>query len=1028
MDQHIEPTDALRDLVPFLDAIDSNAFLSRIDTQNVLGSFYVFDVPSVAVPKDVDDLQPFIERHYRSVLSAAHHAGWSVLTAIVGSEFGVSVSLGFRRNEVVESESNPHYVFNRLLRGSLSGLNARLDLNNPKTAKAFFAEKYLSHGGVIAGVPTLRIDDERQYVSLPAVVRAMQGESYVLMLISNPVPERKLFGQMDAVGRMRDECHKMARRTVQRGKGGSESNSETLSATSSLSMGESKTIMIQKRVASISANYTRATSRQETIAQGRAEAVTTESNWSESLSAEEQDSVWLELERLCEYHWKRFGKAINVGAWETSITFATMTKQGRDILAGVLVGELAKPSTVWIPPRAYYENLTDMCPILLPRRDDVSTVFPSSFASYLTSEEVAALSAPPAENLPGYEVRRVPVLSLTDVSRDGAGNRARLGTVCEQGQPLKGVHVHLGPEDLVKHVFVCGLTGSGKTTTVKEMLAKADVPFLVLESAKRDYRKLIGCPDLEDRLRVFTLGDMSIAPLRLNPFHILPGIQAGVHIDYLKAIFNASFSLYGPMPYIVEQCLHNVYAKRGWDLTSGVHPQLVDMQSYQDAEARCYFPTVLDLADEVDSYVRFKLGYRGEISDNIRTAIVTRLRSLAVGAKGLLFNSSETIDMKDLLGNPTVLEFEALSDDDDKAFALGLLLTLISEYRQVNDANRDLQQDRSSALQHVLVIEEAHRLLKNVARERQTDQLGNPRGKAVDFFANVVSEMRSMGQGVVVVDQIPSKLVPDVIKNTNAKLVHRLVARDDQALLASTVGLEDHESRHFAALETGRAIYAKEGMQRPIEILVRNSVPSTRVADETVRVKMRVHVDDEVVTMAIRSALGRYGDAVAVRLLCTLACGEKSDAAGDVGRAIAEVGRLLLQRDHRHSESSIKKYLAIRIVELLANGVFCLAIGKTRRVTEIVQSAMDGDGKGEQGFRQRLAEGWDQDACEGVVQRVRELALDRVLRAGMSMDDADALRRIVTSYFVRDLWGVRQTITNQIKARLGGTGWNRRSM
>ena len=98
--------------------------------------------------------------------------------------------------------------------------------------------------------------------------------------------------------------------------------------------------------------------------------------------------------------------------------------------------------------------------------------------------------------------------------------------------------------------FVCGLTGAGKTTTVKEILAASDVPFLVLESAKRDYRQLLGCPSLEKQLRIYTPGDTTIAPLRLNPFHIMYGVQAGVHIDYLKAIFNASFSLYGPMPYI----------------------------------------------------------------------------------------------------------------------------------------------------------------------------------------------------------------------------------------------------------------------------------------------------------------------------------------------------------------------------------------------------------------------------------------------------------------------------------------------
>ena len=550
---------------------------------------------------------------------------------------------------------------------------------------------------------------------------------------------------------------------------------------------------------------------------------------------------------------------------------------------------------------------------------------------------------------------------------------------------------------------------------------------------KRDYRKLLGCPSLESRLRIFTPGDTSIAPLRLNPFHILPGVQAGVHIDYLKAIFNASFSLYGPMPYIVEQCLHNVYLKRGWDLTAGNHPQLLDsdglpdMQRYGEEEARCYFPTLLDLRDEVDSYVRSRLDYRGELSDNIRTAIITRLDSLAVGAKGLLFNSSEPLDVQALLADPTVLELEALSDDDDKAFVVGLLLTLISEYRQVNDPSRNPWAPRSdSALSHVLVIEEAHRLLKNVVQERQTEQLGNPRGKAVEFFANVISEMRSMGQGVVVVEQIPSKLLPDVIKNTNAKIVHRLVSRDDQALLASTLGLEEQESLYLTSLQAGHAICAKEGMQRPIEVKINQTVPSRKVSDDRVHGGMAVDVDDEAGVMAIRSVLGRDGDSLAVRLLCTLACDEPSDAAAHAGKAIAQVTTLLRQCDHRYSESSIKRYLTIRIVELLANGEFHLADGKVRGVIPMVERIMDGDEKAGRDFRQRLAEGWKTaDARDGGIHRIRDLAFDRALRAKISVDDTEAVSRIVASYFIRDLWGVRHEITSQITARLGGAAWNR---
>ena len=1027
---------ALRDLLPFraVDAVnDSDTFLSHVEATPVdlLRRFYVLDVSSVAVPEGVDDIQHFIEQRYRSVLSAAHGAGWTVLTAIVGSESGISISLGFMTKDGTR-EDDP-YVFERRLRGLLPGLDAQLD--GERDAGTLLTGEDYRYGGLIAGIPTLKIDDERQYFNLPAVLRGMYGEKYALMLLSRPVPNDDLGEQLQAVWKVRDEYHKAARRMHQHRRGESISRSEGTNETDASSVSTTTHRNLVRRGWSFVAGGKHSDSTQTTKTTGRTTSTASERNWSKSLSWEEQHSDLLEIERIADHYCNRLLKAFSIGAWETSITFATATIPGRDILAGVLLGELAKPSTAEIPPpRAYSAELTDDRPILLPKRDDVSAVFPSIFASYLTSEELAALSAPPSENLPGYEVRQSPALSLTDVCSTAPNEEAFLGDVCDYGRPLEGVQVRLGAEDLAKHLFVCGLTGSGKTTTVKEILANVDVPFLVLESAKRDYRKLLGCPSLKGRLRVYTLGDTSIAPLRLNPFHILPSVQAGVHIDYLKAIFNASFSLYGPMPYIVEQCLHEIYRKRGWDLTAGNHPQLLDSngrpdpQRYGEEEARCYFPTLFDLRDEVDSYVHSQLDYRGELSDNIRTAIITRLDSLAVGAKGLLFNSSEPLDVEELLACPTVLELEALSDDDDKAFVVGLLLTFISEYRQISDPSRNPWKPQSdSALSHVLVIEEAHRLLKNVVQERQTEQLGNPRGKAVEFFANVLSEMRSMGQGVVVVEQIPSKLLPDVIKNTNAKIVHRLVSRDDQVLLASTLGLEERESLYLTSLRAGHAICAKEGMRRPMEIKVRQSMPSTRVGDEKVCREMAIDADDEAGTMAIRSALGRYGDTLALRLLCTLACGEPSDAASyDAGKAITQVTDRLRQHDLRHSEPSIKKYLATGVVELLANGHFRLADGKVRGMTPIIKRILDGDEKAGRDFRKRLAEGWNTaDARNGVIHRIHGLALDRALRARISVDDVETVNRIVTSYFIRDLWDVRHEITNQITARLGGSAWNR---
>ena len=1035
MDQHRSETEtALHDLLPFLVTNHGDILLSHVEAAPAqqLRRFYLFRVSSAVLPDDIDDIQRFIEQRYRSVLSAAHSARWTVLTAAVGSRSGVSLYLGFMTaNDTGESDP---YVFERRLRGLLPGLDLRFE--ETTTVESFTTGK--TYGGLIAGIPTLKIDDELQHFSIPAILRAMHGEEYTLILMSRPVARDELAEQLRAIWDVQDKCHEMSRRTSQREGGGSHSWHEDRNEGTSHSKTTTEGSHIGSRLKSMIFGGQLSESHQKTANQGKTTGIGGEHHWSESLSQEEQNSMALELERLAQHHGDRLMKAANVGAWETSITLATATQPGRDILTGVLLGELAKPSTDAIPPRAYPADLNDDCPLLLPKEDKVSSVFPRSLASYLTSEELASISAPPSENLPGYEIRRTPALSLTDVRPIAPGEGHSLGNVCDHGRPLEGVDVRLCPTDLAKHLFVCGLTGTGKTTTVKEILAAADVPFLVLESAKRDYRQLLNCPSLKGNLRIFTLGDASVAPLRLNPFYVLPGVSAGVHIDYLKAIFNASFSLYGPMPYIVERCLHNIYLKRGWNLVYGTHPQLHDSrgkpdeQRHQEEESLYYFPTLLDLRDEVQEYVQSELDYRGELSDNIRTAIVTRLESLAVGAKGLLFNSPTPLDTTELLAHPTVLELEALSDDDDKAFAVGLLLTFISEHRQIHNPALDPFVEPTSDLQHILVIEEAHRLLKNVVQERQTEQLGNPRGKAVEFFANVISEMRSMGQGVAVVEQIPSKLLPDVIKNTNMKIVHRLVSRDDQALLASTLGLEDHEALYLTSLRTGHALYAREGMQRPIEVKIKPTVLSARISHEKVHKvhremlkKQTIGTEDEADTTAVRDVLGPDGYALSVRFLCTLACGEPSESPIFVAKAIEQASSLLLRRNHKSSESSVKRFLSTGVGELLANGVYRLADSEVRGITALVADLLNGDEQASRDFQRRIAQGWGvTDARGGAVHRIRELALDRALRAGIAVDDTAAVNQIVRTYFIVDIPDARHEITKQVIARLGGATWN----
>ena len=150
MDQRRPATrEALRTLLPFLEVAGGDALLSRVEAAPAeeLRRFYLFSASRTVLPDGTEDIQRFIERRYLSLLSAAHRAAWTVLTAAVGSRSGVDLQLGFMTASGTDS-SEP-YVFERMLRGLLPGLDLRFQ--ETRTVESFLSGKH--YGGLISGIP-----------------------------------------------------------------------------------------------------------------------------------------------------------------------------------------------------------------------------------------------------------------------------------------------------------------------------------------------------------------------------------------------------------------------------------------------------------------------------------------------------------------------------------------------------------------------------------------------------------------------------------------------------------------------------------------------------------------------------------------------------------------------------------------------------------------------------------------------------------------------------------------------------------
>ena len=712
-------------------------------------------------------------------------------------------------------------------------------------------------------------------------------------------------------------------------RGTSSSQNQSNTRGTSSSQNQSKT---EGTSSSQNQSNTEGTSSSQNQSNTRGTSETTSENQSQSLSMEQQNGIAVELEKIADQCIQRYKQGFNAGFWETTITFSASEKITCDILGGAMLGELSKPSDNLLQlPRYYVDELKDNQSLFLPKDNPSNLIFPKSLASYITSEELSVLASTPTKSIPGFEITKMPSLALTDTNQGDY----TLGSITDHGNSIPNAYISISKKDLNKHLFVGGLTGSGKTTTVKSIIKNLTVdkiPFLILESAKRDYRQLLADDSFKD-MKIFTIGDSTVSPIRFNPFYIQKGVHPLVHIDYLKALFNASFSLYGPMPHILEKCLNRIYTKKGWNLTTGTHPHFLtnhnefDEMKYAEVEHYYFYPTLADLKSEVEHYISKEMDYKGELRDNIKTAIISRIESLCVGAKGLMFNTYDFYSIETLLNQSIIFEMENLADDDDKAFFVGLILVLTSEFRQkdnpaINPGKKDL------GLQHFMVIEEAHRLLKNVNTEKGSEMMGNPKGKAVEVFCNVIAEMRSLGQGCAVVEQIPSKISPDVIKNSNMKIVHRLVSRDDQSLLAGSLGIDDNEALYLNRLKTGHALFHKEGMAKPVECFIKNNFTSYAKSDKTVSKLMQNQSETlhPFQVYEISEILNEKGKNICLKLLRSIIVAEESIIKELFEEATLRITAELqkLNFNHEIEKNVLVSYVCKEIINLFTSGEYCL--------------------------------------------------------------------------------------------------------
>lgn len=405
----------------------------------------------------------------------------------------------------------------------------------------------------------------------------------------------------------------------------------------------------------------------------------------------------------------------------------------------------------------------------------------------ISGKELPLLMGLPHKSVTGLTVSSIAEFGRNVFIQNERPNQKKiqLGKVYHMGNTEDSI-VNLDLNSFTSHCFITGSTGSGKSNTTYGLLEKFlqnKIPFLVVEPAKGEYKEAFGAVE---GINIFSTNPLIGQMLKLNPFRFDKNIHILEHLDRLIEIFNACWEMYAAMPAILKDAVEQIYIEKGWDLLNSIYMK----------KGEPTFPTFNDLMRTLPNVIN-NSGYSADTKGDYTGALVTRVTSLTNGISGQIFCDSYDIPDEVMFDQNTIVDLSRVGSSETKSLIMGILVLKLSEYRMAN------AKQANSELRHITVLEEAHNLLK---RTTPGAAGSNVVGKSVEMICNSIAEMRTYGEGFIIVDQSPTAVDIAAIKNTNTKILMRLPEKNDCEAVGNAAGLNEDQVREMSKLGTGIAV------------------------------------------------------------------------------------------------------------------------------------------------------------------------------------------------------------------------------
>ncbi len=794
------------------------------------------------IQKMVYDKHENINDKLISVYSALQNMESTVLLVINSTSSGIDFYLGIRSESDATTSG---MILQKGLLGNFPGSqmngmkNSQIEelLSGVVKSESFNSEKNVTS---VTIVPSARDEDKEQFVQgIEKFIDAMAGESYTAMIIANPLGKDVLEMRKRGLEDLYSNMSALASQSLSYGTNFSEAVSEgnsrnfanslsksisdtnsrsagsTISRTDSSSHGSNWGFGIfgtnSGKSKSSTTGTTNTDSWSKAVTSGTTETTSEGTTFNKTLTEGDTRSMTLNhenktvknlMERIDE-HLKRITECESFGLWECAGYFISQEIQTAVIAANTFKALMAGTTSsvensfvnVWgIRNGSNTKNVLEYLNYGIHPQIEMS--FPAQISDQIVTPAcmISGNELPIVMGVPHKSITGLTAVSMAEFGRNvytnnkkSNGRTINIGNVYHMGKTEQQA-VALSVDSFSSHCFITGSTGSGKSNTsyrILDEMIRNDVKFLVVEPAKGEYKKDFA--NLKG-LNIFCTNPRQYRMLKLNPFRFHDNIHILEHLDRLIEIFSACWPMYAAMPAIFKEAIERSYSRCGWDLGNSIYIP----------NDKSKYPTFMDLLEILPKIID-ESSYSADSKGDYTGALVTRVRSMTTGIAGQIFCDDTDIDDSVLFDENTIVDLSRVGSAETKSLLMGIIVMKLNEYRMSTTIGENVP------LKHITVLEEAHNLLKRTSTD-QSQEGSNLMGKSVEMISSSIAEMRTYGEGFIIIDQSPTAVDISAIKNTNTKIVMRLPEKGDCEAIGLSMGLNEEQILELSKLERGKGV------------------------------------------------------------------------------------------------------------------------------------------------------------------------------------------------------------------------------